>query len=1347
MQSFIISADILSLSATLITSSAQPGYTVVDDGLVFKSTRISPDDVFSVIGNRLDFRAYTTSSNYSALQPKFLLHGDVLVDQSNTPASITSSAVSSTTQLFSANTHSFNNTSLTATSSKFASLNSTGFTLELFFRISQANTFAVLFRYNNLEIILQDNRITLRYLSLFADLKKPDTAATLTESYVDRSLFQDSYVSSSITLNEWHHIVIHVGYRKLNDTYTAGGYTVIGKDIYVAECFLDAQLQWMCLTLPEGIIYNNASNLVIADGYVGLMSEVRISNDVLYDNPYHINNPVIQYKPVLSVPVTIYPNPPLVVDGVFAINKDDIAVDDRYEYIQGVGYTTRLLSADMSVEANLDLAIYDNTLNAQLNLHTGIEFAAVYGDVFHRCFYGYTCEVSHNTLYSIFSAASTAHQSNYAILTYDTHYAAHSTDYESEHQYEHTVGYADCVYVNTAHTVGYSNQQYASASHAASYSDRIYVYQLNSTEYEYNIYTKHLHSLSYSDKSYVASSNETTYADKLYVNTLNTVGYSDKLYVNTLHSLSYSDQQYVNTSNTINYSDQQYVLINHSSTYSDQVVVYTYNSSLYLHVDTLKSIHQEYYSDRIYAAFQHSDSYSNDSYKFILHSLSYSDSSYHAIIDQQYYADREDIILINSDSYADCVELYSVNSIIYANTQLISVDHINVYADCIELDTSNIDYYSDCAVVKLINSDNYSDCIELSVISTTSYCDSSIFLFINSNVYSDTSVVELVSSDSYGDGIAVSLEHTDSYSDNADIRFVSSDSYSNSVIAAASHIDGYSDRITMRLVNTDMYSDCVSVASQSSVVYSNSLLLSCLSTQTYYSTFNSYCQHISVYADCAYISKQFIEYYKVDGDKTYLHRDSYADCTVVDTHHSDSYQNNALITQINSDQYSDCVILSSISSYAYAYGVSTEVHHHEYYQSTTLYRKLDIDEYSSVDDTAYTQSVSYLSTITVSCAYSDHYDIGENLIRFINQSMYALIDHDVQVMTVAPYVSINNHIIDISSLDISHDEGSPYYECSLTLSNPLDYRYFVRDTFFTVTLFDKNYVFVVDERSYSRSANEQTIDFTASITGLSPLCMYDQPRSVMLTKTWEEYRTASSIVEELLGEVTWGIVDWVVPWYRVSANNSSPLSVARQLVEAAGGVIESQPNGMINVRHLYPTPVNEYQIVPAHHLLGSHHIYSMNEGSGNNVLVDRVRIRDLDGSEQDQFEFELDEGSSYTGVLKAYLSPWRENINIYTTRGPVVVLGARIDKTEELEEIIEFTEGRGSSKRPIMNLISASWLSDDLGGFVYNDYDTQITAANGGYSLLSIKYVARYFEVRVSVHENNTSAQFILETV
>ena len=190
------------------------------------------------------------------------------------------------------------------------------------------------------------------------------------------------------------------------------------------------------------------------------------------------------------------------------------------------------------------------------------------------------------------------------------------------------------------------------------------------------------------------------------------------------------------------------------------------------------------------------------------------------------------------------------------------------------------------------------------------------------------------------------------------------------------------------------------------------------------------------------------------------------------------------------------------------------MHHHEYYQSTTLYRKLDIDEYSSVDDTAYTQSVSYLSTITVSCAYSDHYDIGENLIRFINQSMYALIDHDVHVMTVAPYVSINNHIIDISSLDISHDEGSPYYECSLTLSNPLDYRYFVRDTFFTVTLFDKNYVFVVDERSYSRSANEQTIDFTASITGLSPLCMYDQPRSVMLTQTWEEYRTASSIVEE-----------------------------------------------------------------------------------------------------------------------------------------------------------------------------------------------------------------------------------------
>jgi hypothetical protein len=215
------------------------------------------------------------------------------------------------------------------------------------------------------------------------------------------------------------------------------------------------------------------------------------------------------------------------------------------------------------------------------------------------------------------------------------------------------------------------------------------------------------------------------------------------------------------------------------------------------------------------------------------------------------------------------------------------------------------------------------------------------------------------------------------------------------------------------------------------------------------------------------------------------------------------------------------------------------------------------------------------------------------------------------------------------------------------------------------------------------------------------------------------------------------------------------------VVEAVGGLIESEPSGGIICRHRWPTSIAGLDDVSADHELDERVIYSANESPTQDELIDRVRIYDSEAGFQDRLEYVAnkigDNDDPRNGILYAFISPWREGLRIVTTRPSVISVGASTEGTRSIgdsnedypAETITFAERTSSTSYPIMTLASLDWLDEDLGAAVYTPYATTIEASNGsygGYSLAKVEYITRYLSVPIRCTESvdEIEAQFLL---
>ena len=370
----------------------------------------------------------------------------------------------------------------------------------------------------------------------------------------------------------------------------------------------------------------------------------------------------------------------------------------------------------------------------------------------------------------------------------------------------------------------------------------------------------------------------------------------------------------------------------------------------------------------------------------------------------------------------------------------------------------------------------------------------------------------------------------------------------------------------------------------------------------------------------------------------------------------------------------------------------------------------------------------YSSTVTVEAEHGSLLNLlAYNLIQAEHGILYRLGLAPSIDVTDSAILYHNGNRVEIISARIKQDEGDPFWSGSIELAFAADYAAMAIDDSISLQLGAETYALIIDGKEKTRSFGQVSLNLST----VSPGTFLTAPRATPITKTWSAVM-ARAAAEEALGQVIdWAIPDWAIPDARLAVVSADPLDVARRIVEAAGGILQSKPDGTFKARALFPVSIPAWPAASVDFTLDDDaHNISASELYRYAEIVNQVSIRDTSGdSSQDQTEYIQDENDPLKGTLYVFPRPWRPVTVAHTGHAAVglIPLGVKyISKTE----LVEFKAGQSNVARPVFSISSVRWQYTNLGGVSFAE--TDLTSAVNAYSLAWITYLSRCYAFAVS---------------
>jgi len=214
--------------------------------------------------------------------------------------------------------------------------------------------------------------------------------------------------------------------------------------------------------------------------------------------------------------------------------------------------------------------------------------------------------------------------------------------------------------------------------------------------------------------------------------------------------------------------------------------------------------------------------------------------------------------------------------------------------------------------------------------------------------------------------------------------------------------------------------------------------------------------------------------------------------------------------------------------------------------------------------------------------------------------------------------------------------------------------------------------------------------------------------------------------------VIWQLIDWYIPTGVLTANNESPLSIIRRIVNAVGGILQSSPAGELICLPEYPISTTEWETAtPDFYLTDMDNFFSVDSTSDIREGYNRFLISDkvIDESGLTLEQVDIDEN---TKDIYVYQVPWNplEQVILHTSGGVWVSIVAEGIITEERTEIVEIIAGEGMTQKPFYNKISHDYKETELGLITINEDKTVSTELSQN-SLVEVIYNTKYWKFRV----------------
>lgn len=359
----------------------------------------------------------------------------------------------------------------------------------------------------------------------------------------------------------------------------------------------------------------------------------------------------------------------------------------------------------------------------------------------------------------------------------------------------------------------------------------------------------------------------------------------------------------------------------------------------------------------------------------------------------------------------------------------------------------------------------------------------------------------------------------------------------------------------------------------------------------------------------------------------------------------------------------------------------------------------------------------------------------------LTSSWSLLDDARLQAVVNSPELIWQDQRIRIVQATLSCDEGSPVWIARIEIAEVSDFaRMSIGDTLM-LALGLERFALVIDGKTLSR---ESRADPRCELTAVSPVALLDAP----FAGTGRYYEAAAmqarAMVERLIGSVDWQLPDWLIPPGRLQFDNVTPLTAARNLVAAIGGIVESDPDGSVVCRRLHPVSIPDYATtIPAGSLFDAD-VISARAQIAPRRGFNRLTIANEEGASSshsaDRIEYVVDADNPNQGTVRAYLALQRP-VQLVHTGNAATVIGSQGEVTRTEAELIEFIEGGSELRYPVTAITSAVWQHADLGPVTANQQS--LAAAVPGYSLLRLTYTTTSLNWRVALAADE-EVQFVL---
>ena len=316
----------------------------------------------------------------------------------------------------------------------------------------------------------------------------------------------------------------------------------------------------------------------------------------------------------------------------------------------------------------------------------------------------------------------------------------------------------------------------------------------------------------------------------------------------------------------------------------------------------------------------------------------------------------------------------------------------------------------------------------------------------------------------------------------------------------------------------------------------------------------------------------------------------------------------------------------------------------------------------------------------------------------------------------------------ILSANVAMAEGDYAWTGTMELEDPASYQRIRVDDPFTLELGGESFAMMVDNKTLTRDGVSRP---QLVVSMISPTARFAFPRAEPMEQTWETAIQARDAAEQAVGEeIIWDLIDWAIPGGRLAVFEASPIDVVRTIAEAAGGVVETTPGGILRVRHRFPVAVPDWRRVAVDHVLtDSADNLSSRESHRAQSRVNRVVVRGylpssghlateidgrIDGLNAGRTAFY----SGETAHLLVHAGPEVSDIDMAASTGTI---SANADQSYQITQDISFDGSNSASlNQPVVSIDSVIWLGTDLGELSLETDGMTVTASNSGVAIARI---------------------------